>query len=270
MLHSIIIPHRAREAHLKLCLRSIALSAQATHETDYEVVVVDDAPPHVQVSEPNTRVVGLPLRHPFNKPRALNVGIETSSGRYITFLDADAIVGPMFLRAWQRLERTPALTKLCYRVVKIDEQEVVALGDATDPAPLFALFEGYADRKWAKEAHGLPHSFSSKSKREPLFGHSQFCISRERLGDLRFHEKYAGRGWEDIQFNFALWKHYGPDYLAAIETSGLYSMFHIDHPIKNNYDWGSNTWNRVNRNRYMRELGQFRRERKIQQRTEQS
>lgn len=244
MRHSIIIPHRNRNRHLALCLWSIRHSARQCEATDYEVIIVDngsDAPPFEQ--DANTTVLNDPTpRVVFNKPALLNWGILASTGDILTFLDADAIVGPLWLQGASLL-RDSGLTRLCYRVRYLPPAAVCELEGAQDRESL--LDQWFADydakgtgRNSARdryrrgfEAYGKPEAGNKSLETDrPIFGNSQFSITRKKLGDLRFDEAYEGAGCEDLALNRAVYRHYGDEYRAEIVTEGPRTMFHIDTP----------------------------------------
>ena len=225
MQHTIIIPHRDRADHLRACLWSIARSADVTGRTDYEVLVMDSAP------------------GPFNKAEAINGGIIAASGEFITFLDADAIVGPRWLECVPFGEH---ITRVCYRVKYIGPS-----GWINSPSLSGWIFNEYDSCPLAFEAYGSPdssptggaaHQGMSSKAFEPngtwtpdlpddtlTFGNSQFTIRREALGDLRFDENYAGRGFEDLDMIWRIWLNHGRRYKAVIWTDADHAMFHLTH-----------------------------------------
>lgn len=253
MRYSIIIPHRNRTRNLAQCLWSINRSARHCGVTDYEVIIVDngsDAPPTEQ--DANTVVLNDPTpMRVFNKPALLNWGISAATGEVFSFLDADAIVGPSWLQGASLL-RDRSLTRLCYRVRYLPQTAACELEEAVDRDELlaqwFADYDGLGtgrhsakDRyRRAFEAYGKPESGQARTHARPVFGNSQFSITRRTLGDLRFDEAYAGGGHEDISFNREVYRRYGRKwYRAKILTDGERAMFHIDSPrdTKDPY-WG--------------------------------
>ena len=234
MKHSIIIPHRNRGDHLRACLWSIERSAQATGVTDYEVCCPDSG---------DTT---------FNKSASLNIGIDCTRGDFVTFLDADAIVGSRWLES---VPFGDHITRCCYRVRYLDH------GDWRDDVT--ALAEWYAkhddDQPLAFEAYGSPdHSPVGGAARqgmsqdefdpdgpwqlEPtrdnplIFGNSQYTISREALGDLRFDDEYIGRGFEDLDMIWSIYLKHGRRYKGVIWTDADHAMFHLTHSYSEEWD----------------------------------
>ena len=283
-MHSIIITHRARQAHLRLAAWSIRRSAAICGERDYEIVVVhngnDDPPP----TAPHLRVIfddwPMPI---FNRSRLINLGIAAagvvahpdqidrsmqerwppaieSASRpdrqviaddVLTILDADAVVGPRWFEGARQLRRT-SLVRVCYRVRCLTPaaQRVFA---SSWPPPT-----GLVDRLFAS-AHlfpPVPDTFGSGeiaaltgSAIGRIYGNSQLSIRRGALGNLRFDESFVGWGSEDLDFNRRLVAHHGPDYRALLDTRGNRSIFFLPHP----YDltWRNNAQASANYTRYL-------------------
>ena len=237
-LHSIIVPVRDRNRQLALCLWSLMHSAQTTGNAPWELVVVDGGSEVVAEGWEHVKVITTTPDNPFNKSRLLNIGIEAARGDLITFLDADAIVGPLFMSAAREaFAGDNTLTKVCYRVWNVSEQSVVQHDD-------------FPHGKIAFEAYGLPHKGNCpKPKMRPIFGNSQQSIRRDTLGDCRFDEAYVGRGFEDIDFNAALWEKHGSSYNALMITDPSRAMCHIANGQFDGH-WGSRHYNLENRRRY--------------------
>jgi glycosyltransferase involved in cell wall biosynthesis len=259
ILHSIIIPHRNRVDNLADCLESIARSAAMSPEPvpSFEVIVVDD------IIGIDTDTSGgfcdamnyhrcfarlcCAMNAPpiFNKPKSLNIGIEAARGRYITFLDADAIVGPLFL-ASAPLARH--FTRLCYRVRYVPADYGRTAEDYhnafMDYDNLARGYEGYGivDRNPVKDQ--CPGNWKPSER----FGNSQFTIERKKLGRLRFDEAYAGRGFSDLEFIRRIVRHHGPDYTAGVLTQWQCAMIHRRHEYGD--DWETPETTSENRKRY--------------------
>jgi hypothetical protein len=163
-----------------------------------------------------------------------------------------------------RLDRLgpAALTKLCYRVRYLPKTSLEALDEATSerrielvdgPDGWFARWKSF---QRAREHYGQadkdPHDYPPGRGWEgdepyelPVFGNSQFSISRLELGELRFDERYVGRGFEDLSMNRAIYLAKDKDYRAGIVTDPQHAMFHIRNPNQGEL-WGAGKQNRAN------------------------
>lgn len=245
-LNSIIIPHRNRNQYLDVCLWSIALSAKHCGISDYEVVVIDNGS-NALPKPADTHVVVVAVNRPtpwFNKPLCLNLGIEHSRGDVLTFLDADAIVGKSFLEGISELA-DPTLTRLCYRVryVYYDDICRMFMPDSCD-----RLFRDYDSLQRAFEGYGDPERNADGG--EPVFGNSQFSITRHLLGDLRFNERFDGRGFEDLWLIREIWRRYGSTYKGKILTDPDHALIHVKHGYES--DWHDIKKNKANFDLYHR------------------
>ncbi len=268
MLHSVIIPVRDRQAALGLCLRSLHASADYCAAKDWEVIVVDDnydsddyrIGKYFDPEGFNAKQYCVAKSQWFNKPRLLNIGISHAKGDVLTFLDADAIVAPLFMENPQRLCDDPALTKLCYRVRHLSAVDAEPLRTAHNyPTVIQKLFADYDKKRIRAEHYGQPDKGSWKRTSTPVFGNSQFSIRREVLGDLRFDERFKGRGYEDIHFNFLIWKHYYKTYRAEIVTDADHAMYHVENPPTGQEGWGPGAQNERNYRLYRQEFGNWKR-----------
>jgi hypothetical protein len=274
MFHSIIIPHRDYNAWLGYCLWSIRRSALICETEDYEVLVVDQGS-RLSPFPGSDRVhmMGQPLSEQspdghryFNKPRAQNAGIERARGDVISFIDADTLVGGRWMENVKRLDRLGpmALTKLCYRVRYLPCGTLWKLGRvligqwekmATD------WFERYEEFPRSREHYGEADQDPNDLREnqgpwdghdvpaEPIFGNSQFSIRRDVLGELRFNEEYAGRGFEDLWMNRELWRRDTDGYRAGIVTDAHHALLQITNPSQGEI-WGAGVQNRANFKRY--------------------
>lgn len=275
MKHSVIIPHRNRAAYLDGCIWSIYRAARMTGFSSCEILIVDNPPKYGQFLEfgnasrfgpfPVKIITDSVFMQPFNKARLLNLGIERASGDVLTFLDADAIVPERFLTLPLMLLDDEKYTKLCWRVRCLNYPCLRQL--EADPDGRDDLVAGWFD-KYSKydipfEAYGEPHTSNpslSRPEDGPAFGNSQFSITREKLGDLRYNEEYKGRGFEDLWMNREIWRQYSDDY-NPVPPSDSRGMFHIrrhphDEPERgwdNTDEDGHNErekWNLENKARY--------------------
>ena len=97
-LISVIIPVRDRWDGLDRCLRSMA---QSQHSTDYEVVVVDDGskespPPEIEEWK-SSLPIKLIRQVPLGIAAARNLGVLSSTGDILLFIDSDCVLDGSFL-----------------------------------------------------------------------------------------------------------------------------------------------------------------------------
>jgi len=258
MKHSILITHRNRNAHLHLCLWSIAWSATCCRvdPDDFEVVVVDNGSRVLPISEAteatgNVRLIldGSPMPI-FNKPKLWNRAIAEARGRVLTFLDADAIVGRRWIEGVEAFDRDRDLIRLCYRVRYLPKEYAQRIQHATHRGRFVdGLFEQYANFAKAWEGYGN----ASTNRFDPnqldrVFGNSQFSVRRRHLADLRPNEQYEGRGFEDLEFLRQFQRRYGDDYRGFLDTEPTAGMFHLQHDKSK--DWNDPKCVRANCERY--------------------
>jgi glycosyltransferase involved in cell wall biosynthesis len=234
--HSIIVPHKNRAMNLAVCLSSLAHSAKIckVSDKDFEVIVVGDTPRGLQHSFCRTVAFTRcpPVRlapnepTPYHKTAVLNAGIDSARGDVLSFLDADAVVGPRWFQNIAILEGDSPI-KVAYRV-RYAEYEPWQ-------GQWIKKFSEYEKHRLAFEAYGEAHDDWAQrinNKEVPLgkpFGNSQHSIRRDVLGDLRYDERYVGRGFDDIHFARALAEKYGERYRAEMITDGPHALFHIRH-----------------------------------------
>lgn len=232
--HSIIIPHRDRQATLEVCLFSIEWSACICGVRDYEVLVVDNGSQTTEFTErlgkryEHTRwISNLDTMVEFNKPRLQNTGIEKSRGDILTFLDADAVVNSWFMNERQRLR--PEVSKLCYRVRLLPCEQLAVWQDSPDKTGVVAGWFDRYDQWWrAFEAYGQAHTDSQRGKEGngTLFGNSHFSVRRDVLGEMRFCEHFPGHGYDDISFNWHFAKQLGDAYNPVLVDDAVLCLQH--------------------------------------------
>jgi hypothetical protein len=241
-----------------VCLWSIARSARLCGITDYEVIVVDAASDPGEptldrvTSDPNVILVeGPPVTDLFNKPVLLNLGIDSAVGDRFSFIDCDAIVGDLWMEAWELFSRPPTL--LFYRVRNLERFVLDALMRDDREELVRGWFDKYDlyDRSW--EGYGPEVYRDSKPGKEgsspnKTYGNSQLTITRENLGDLRYDPEYKGAGFEDLSFIRQVVRKFGDDYCGDVMTTAEYAMLHIRSPREP--DWGHLLQNKANHIRY--------------------
>lgn len=236
MKNSIIIPHRGRPEHLKLCLWSIERSADYCGSPDYEVVIVEPEDGEMPV---------------FNKAVLLNRGMERATGEVLTFLDVDAIVGREWMRGVESLQDAE-VCKACYRVRYLDPfvgQTAFAFWKSFGEPYRFDLEFGLYDAfplAWESWKH---HDLNRYEPNSQPHGNSQFSMRAEDMEGLRWDESYVGKGFEDLDMMRQIERKFGDRYRAVLDTRPERCMFHLKH----SYDpeWGDNRRQLANRDRYV-------------------
>ena len=250
--HSIIIPHRNRQRDLSICLWSLGKSAEATENLDFEVLVIDDgsdgplpSPKSLPYVAYHIVPTSLPL---FNKPRLLNIGIDRAQGEVLTFLDADAVVGRLWLDGVLRLRDQDAPTRLCYRVRYLEPSTGDALADVARRDLVYGeAFSHYEAFSCGFEGYGEPYRRAHDGT--PVFGNSQYSLRRDVLGEIRHNEAFDGRGFEDLWTIREIYRCYGTAYQGAILTDSAHALFHIRQDHYEPY-WHSHAINQRNELRY--------------------
>ena len=102
IIFSVIIPHYNDEIRLYNCLKS--LYNQEFQKDKMEIIVVDDCSPvdiqkELKLSFPNVRFFRLPENK--GPATARNFGITNARGKFLAFLDCDALVGPYWLKTFE-------------------------------------------------------------------------------------------------------------------------------------------------------------------------
>ena len=283
MLFSVIIPaSEVKYPELKKCIASISNAAaynlQRGHATEVIVSYPDNEPPPPKSLVQNMFVRYVPhsTTHdfklapgepsPYWKAKALNTGLDCSNGDVLVFLDADSLVNGFSLATLdfllrprktglkfkdakkKKMKRMPMVsTKAAYRVKYISPDQVV-IGNQlelwnTSPMAFEGIYKADTDMR---EYIGEP-----PIDRRLHFGNSQFAVTRERMGNLRWDENYIGRGFEDIDMNARMSFYHGSEYRCQLITTWFSSIFHIKTPMTKEYAGGR--WNDRNRRRYYEE-----------------
>ena len=108
---SVVMPTYDEPEHLEAALKS--LSQQDYPHEATQIIVVDDASPHLDAERLHAAVAPLQLRLIRNeqnqgRARARNAALRVASGDLVVFLDSDMTVGTNFLRAHAQRHQTHA------------------------------------------------------------------------------------------------------------------------------------------------------------------
>jgi glycosyltransferase involved in cell wall biosynthesis len=253
---SIIIPCHNRTRHLRRSLASLPAAidgARAYYPVSAEVIVCypcgepkplspEDLTFYVrQVAYDNAHglTLGPDEPTPFWKTRALNAGIEESSGSFLFFFDADTIFGPKSLACWPCL--MGAFTKVAFRVIR-DKR----MGPHIYQERAFEAYNRADNNISEQTIVSYPSDICVPP--ECIFGNSQFGISRKALDNLRFDERYIGRGFEDIDMNRRIAEAHGDSYACLLWHGKDKELHHIHHDYTPGY--ACDRWNARNERRY--------------------
>jgi len=166
----------------------------------------------------------------FNKCALLNTGVHESRGNLLTFLDADAMVCPNFVKNmaehdWKFGE------KACHTVRYLPATDRPEVLDALehDETTLAEIFRMEQLMQKGPMARGKPHVFHRVCG-TTIFGNSQFTITRETLGDCRWDERFSGGKLEDADMNLRIADALGTQYKPFIPADGEASIICFRHP----------------------------------------
>lgn len=260
MFHSILITHRNRNEYLALALWSIHRSARICGVTEYEVVVIENGsliqPP---IGPRETLLVDYCEMPVFNKSRLYNLGIGAARGDVLTFLDADALVGPRWMEGVLVLAES-AIVRLCYRVRYLPKEVMARLehGAEHEIERLFADYDAVGDHRdhrggWKYRLAFEAWRHHDRNHYEPdyqPFGNGLFSITRENLGDLRCDEGYVGKGGEDLDIALRLEHKFKGRYQGFLSPDPQHNLFCFEHP-HDPESWGSAKYQRANNRRYI-------------------
>lgn len=175
---SIIVPVYKVEKYLRECLDSIL----AQTFTDWECLLVDDGSPDESGEICDAYAAKDPRIRVFHKENggvssARNLGLDHARGEWVTFVDADDMIAPIFLSALveptQKIESLEFVHAGCcsYRdgkIVGLEQQYDFYVGN--DPAYLFNKFRGLTVSKLFRLENvnrwfdGLPLRFDEKMR----------------------------------------------------------------------------------------------------------
>lgn len=191
-LISVIIPFYNSEKYIRSCIDSVLIQTYP----DFELILVDDGSEDSSADicemlcKRDNRITLIKQIHK-GVSAARNLGIETSNGKYLFFLDSDDMIHPQLLEALYHLQES--------------EQTVISTGK------LYCLkekeFPGTVD--WKKEDSNIQKSLYLENKevidhiKKPVIcGIRGKMILRKAIKSIRFYETLGYS--EDILFLYQL------------------------------------------------------------------
>ncbi len=179
---SVVVPLYNKEAFIQATLRSVLEQAGA----DLEVVVVDDgssdgsAQRVLELADPRVRLI-----HQANAgvSAARNRGVADARGEWVVCLDADDLLHPQALEAYQQLStRYPQASVLGGQAERVDHAVLSAYAFSELPHPLPMFEVNNLPQFFVRR--GLPFSSSSVAlKREFLLAHQLGFPEGESMGE---------------------------------------------------------------------------------------
>jgi glycosyltransferase involved in cell wall biosynthesis len=235
---SIVIPVYAQSGALKRTLSS--LTQQSAAREGFEIVLVDDASPR-SVADVAGQFGDLPIRverHPTNRGRsaARNTGSRAAKGEYILFLDADSVAHPDLVRTHLELLSADGERMVLGRRIEPSWATARSLSEPGALPVTVSVEQDDIRRAFAIEEAGALHGSPW------LFAHSHnlsvFRTALEAVGG--FDENFRSWGWEDTEFSYRLFLHWGRDGSRFVYAPGAV-CFHVPHFANHTKNWSEAT-----------------------------
>jgi len=242
--NSIISAHRSRKGSVRAFLRSIYLSSKRVDKDSFEVIIAD-----LDVDGEVDRIINsykdrLNIKHCkikydglFWKSKALNHCASKSEGKYITMLDIDAIVPPLFCQEVERFYKDPGNEKVksCYRVRFLDPQtSKIAMKKDFDESFLNGLISKHLKFRQAFERYTKDEIKLRKMngpQKKWIFGqalgNSHYTMRKEDFMAIGgYDERFIGWACEDLDFNRRAFAYLGQGTLMSVPGMTVFSVHH--------------------------------------------
>lgn len=242
--NSIISTHRGRKGSVRAFMRSILLSSKYVNKDTFEIIIADlDIDSEVD-SIINSYKDKLNVKHRkikysglFWKSKALNHCALNSEGEYITMLDIDSVVPPIFFREVEKFYKDPVnkRTKLCYRVRFLDpltSKEVMK--KPFNEAFLKGLINKHQKFRQAFERYTKDEirlrKFTPAQKKwmfGQALGNSHYTMLKEDFMAIGgYDERFIGWACEDLDFNRRAFLYLGGGTLMGTPPMTVFSVHH--------------------------------------------
>jgi len=242
--NSVITSHRGRLGSVRAFLRSLFLSSRSIDINSFEIIIADldkndEVDKAIGSYKDKLNITHCKIKYDglFWKSKALNHCASLTQGKYITMLDIDAIVTPLFLQEVEKYYKDPIneKSKMAYRVRFLDEKNsrVVSRGDFSEGVinnfivkhkKFRQAFERYTkDEVKIRNMEG----HQVKWMTDQALGNSHYTMRKEDFMAIGgYDEKFIGWACEDLDFNRRAFDYLESGYLNPTPFMTVFSMHH--------------------------------------------
>lgn len=246
-MHSIIVAYRNRIKCLPTFLESIFIAKHIAN-TDVEVVISDLNSKDGSLKflnknkdKYNVKVISNKYDGPFWKTKALNNCVLNASFPFITMLDVDSLVPPLFFDGINKyIEKNKNKFKIAHRVRFLDLPTSKVLYENRNNINASMINRLCVKRssrfrmaieRYTREELKLSNIQNSltiaECIRNKALGNSHFTTHKDHYLEIGgYDERFIGHGLEDLDFNLRLFKHLKHGHLKPSEN---YTVFHVAH-----------------------------------------
>ncbi len=243
--NSIISTHKGRKGSVRAFLRSIFLASKHINKDTFEIVIadldidmevdriIDSYKDRLNVTHCKIKYGGL-----FWKSKALNHCASKTQGKYITMLDIDAVVPPLFFKQVEDFYKDQAneRVKLCYRVRFLDPStSKIAMKTGFDESFVNGLIVKHkkfrqAFERYTKDEIKLRGKMTAPQQKwlyGQALGNSHYTMLKEDFMAIGgYDEKFIGWACEDLDFNKRAFEYLGQGTLICSPTWTVFSVHH--------------------------------------------
>lgn len=198
---SVVVAHFDQPTQLARTLHALALQDYPSELL--EIVVADDGSPG-EISVPDGVVLVRQEDRGFRLAAARNLGVRSSTGDVLCFLDADTTPEPGYVRA---LTRLPALVP---DALTVGRRRHAALADVPPEVPVVDAARGreLAEPSWLADAYDRTRDLLDADDRSYRFVVGAVMACSRRLFDEvgGFDETFTSYGGEDWEWAHRMWQ----------------------------------------------------------------
>jgi len=259
MFNSVIVTHRNRPESLRVFLRSVEIASKYVNPDSYEIVLVDlgSSSAHTWFAEGyanriNLKVHKIPYKGVFWKSKALNYAVNQSQGDYITLVDIDAILPPLFFKGIEEFFSKPenADIKLAHRVRFLDDKTTKLVKDGNFDESFIQTkiiqMQGFFHLARERYTEAEDAATCEEDYQKRALGNSHFTAKKKFWYEIGgCDERFKGRAYEDIDFNSRLFRHLKQ---GCLRKDPKYIVYHIAHMYEK--DWSKKEYTEKNKALY--------------------